>query len=143
MFWYIILCREFYADHFSSFCFLVSSTNGGGKVKILKTIKWFWPTFFSSFFSLFWPYHRYLLMKVEIFFHQNDQQDELYKLEYAKKKMTKFCFFKRWIVMWIKSITITQNGYIRAMCGIVSFVARNLLYKTLYVTFQTRCKNRA
>ena len=109
MFWYITLCREFYADHFSSFCFLVSSRNGGGKVKILKTIKWFWPAFFSSFFSLFWPYHRYLLMKVEIFFHQNDQQDELYKLEYAKKKMTKFCFFKRWIVMWIKSIAINST----------------------------------
>jgi hypothetical protein len=38
---------------------------------------------------------------------------------------------------------ITQNGYITAECSIVGFVALNLLYKTLYMAFKTRCQNRA
>ena len=37
-----------------------------------------------------------------------------------------------------KSEPITQNGYIPAECGIAGFVARDLLYKTLYTAFQTR-----
>ena len=81
-------------------------------------------------------------MKVGIVFDENDQRDELYKLEYAKK-ISKICFFSGWIFMCRKSIAITQNGYITAVYDIVSFVAQNRLYKTLYVVFQTRWKNRA
>jgi hypothetical protein len=51
--------------------------------------------------------------------------------------------FYGWLFICRKSILITQNGYITAECGIVGFVARNLLCKTLYMTFQTRCQNHA
>jgi hypothetical protein len=41
--------------------------------------------------------------------------------------------FKKWA-------GITQNGYITVSYDIVGFVARNLLYKALYMAFQTRWK---
>ena len=35
-------------------------------------------------------------------------------------------------------MTLAQNGYISARCGMQGFVARNLLYKTLRMTLQNR-----
>jgi hypothetical protein len=61
----------------------------------------------------------------------------------ASKNFLGLSRFYGWLFMCRKSTPITQNGYITAECGIVGFVARNLLYKTLYMAFQTRWKNRA
>jgi hypothetical protein len=41
------------------------------------------------------------------------------------------------------SVSITQDGYITAVFGMIGFVAPKLLYKTLYMAFQTRWENHA
>ena len=79
-------------------------------------------------------------MKVNIFFTKMISSESSTNWTMSKKFRVFFC---GWLVMCRKSAAITQNGYITAECGIVGFVARNLLYKTLYVAFQTRWKNRA
>jgi hypothetical protein len=48
-----------------------------------------------------------------------------------------------WLFRFKKSAGITQNGYITALYDIAGFVARNLLYKALYMAFKTRWKNHA